>query len=362
MQAQIVQFQSPHSVLKLQYENDSPSGDHLLARFLRTIVPAHRPQYHRHIVVAINTKFTEIFDAALEHENRWIRLPTFNTARMVMSAANMVLFFGSGLSANQEFCEAALAYPKELFNTAKLLLPLPSLLWPIISRWMKRNPQASNTMVAMITSAVEERRQGLNSQVHGKSDYLQFLIAFDSGSGHLPTQEIVSLILRSWFIAVHETAIVTVHALESLCQDPEYIEQLRHEASSFVSPEESWNLTCGDKAKVPDIDKAPLLDSFLKESSRLDPPNSVTMRRKAQEAVSFEDGTRILPGDMTCVPSQAMMRSNRYHENASTFCAWRFVKDCGHEASPRYQNTTRFTGTELTYPLWGLGKHAWYVL
>ncbi|ROW08458.1 hypothetical protein VMCG_03186 [Cytospora schulzeri] len=311
-----------------------------------------------HISGAITTKFTEIFDAALRTDGNWTCLPSLTTASKVVSAACMVVFFGPDLSADQEFCQAALAYPEELFHTAMFLLPLPSLLWPITSRWFVRNHRASDTMVACLTSAVAKRQKRLNSQMPQGRDYLQFIIDSNSQTDRLTTEDIVSIILRTWIIAVHETAVTSVNALESLCRHPEYIEPLRHETSAFGSLGELDILTGGNGAKVSELDEAPLLDSFLRESSRLNPPNSITMRRKAQTVVKFRDGTRILKGDMACASSQSIMRSNENYEEASNFSAWRFIEDCGHEASPRFRNTTRFTGTELTYPLWGLGKHA----
>lgn len=58
---------------------------------------------------------------------------------------------------------------------------------------------------------------------------------------------------------IHQTF---VYALYDLCEHPEYIEKLREELAQTGG--EFWNC----------LDSLPLLDSFLKESARLNPSDS----------------------------------------------------------------------------------------
>lgn len=121
IRAQIIQFQAPNRALKSN-NNGSPPGNDLPLRFLQSIVPARAP-INRRIIV-----------------------------------------FSSDLSANQVFCQAAEAYPEELFHIAKLLLPPPmSALSDCFSMAPIRHHQASDIMITCLISAIKERQKSPNS-------------------------------------------------------------------------------------------------------------------------------------------------------------------------------------------------------
>jgi hypothetical protein len=59
---------------------------------------------------------------------------------------------------------------------------------------------------------------------------------------------------------------------------------------------------------------------------------------------------------VACVPSQAIMRDQaHYGTNSLVFDAFRFVSSDG-------ENVSRFADASPTFPLWGLGRHSWYVV
>ena len=124
----------------------------------------------------------------------------------------------------------------------------------------------------------------------------------------------------------------------------------------------------------------PLLDSFLKESSRLNPSdaskwelfsiiailnavfgsfNAVSMRRKVMKPFAFSDGIEIPVGNWACVPQRSMMRDPATYLNPDTFDGFRFVTT-GHgqtEAKPERASSSLFTKADIEFPFWGLGSH-----
>jgi len=127
-----------------------------------------------------------------------------------------------------------------------------------------------------------------------------------------------------------------VYALYDLVDHPEYITLLRDEIATLSGDWESA------------VSKLPLLDSFLKESARLSPSDSISLRRKALKTFVFSDGTIVPKGSWACVPQKAIQRDSAYYENPSCFDGHRFV----------HRNSS-FTDLSPHFPFWGLGKRAW---
>jgi cytochrome P450 len=129
-----------------------------------------------------------------------------------------------------------------------------------------------------------------------------------------------------------------VYALYDLVDNPSYITLLREE---LASAPDGWLSSLND---------LPLLDSFLKESTRLSPSDSISLRRKALKTFTFSDGTVVPKGSWVCVPQRAIQRDAAYYENPERFDGHRFIKQ-----------GSALTDLDARFPFWGLGKRAWYV-
>jgi hypothetical protein len=312
----------------------------------------------------LQKKSTPLFDSA-----EYTSLPIFQLAKTVITSANALAFFGDHLSSNTEFLSAAQSYPEDLLATAEILRFTPWFITPLLAPIFMRNHRASKTLVHYLMPVVEQRlslkwhqlERGTRDEIRmrkecraggGKAcDIIQFFVDAttqnhqkESSSHSWSAEKIVQVILGIWFAAVHQPAISIVYALQDLLDHPEYLAPLRHELSS-ISPHSADSL-----------EHLPLLDSFLKESSRLHPSDAISVRRKVLEPFTFSDGAHLRVGDVACVPSQAIMRDQaHYGTNSLVFDAFRFVSSDG-------ENVSRFADASPTFPLWGLGRHSWYVV
>ena len=146
-------------------------------------------------------------------------------------------------------------------------------------------------------------------------------------------------------------------ALYHLCQHPEYLEPLREEARTVKR----------NKKEAIDYDQMHLMDSFIKETSRLNPimisesrcrtfglpidHPLVTQPRKVLSPFKFADGTVIPVNNWLLVPSQAIMEDEAYYKDPSTFNGFRFVS----KTIP----SDRFSGVSTSYTFWGGPKRPW---
>ncbi|QLI65112.1 Cytochrome P450 monooxygenase BOA4 [Metarhizium brunneum] len=106
------------------------------------------------------------------------------------------------------------------------------------------------------------------------------------------------------------------HAPPTQALGPEYVDILREEIEQT-----GWEAF--DKAGGQIL---PLMDSFLKESARLNPIESVSTRRKVLKPFHFSDGTSVQPGQWVCSAPRAMNRNPETWAKADEFYGFRFVK------------------------------------
>lgn len=279
----------------------------------------------------------------------WRSIHGFPMTMRLITTANSLVFFGSELSQDQTFLEASLAYPEDLMMTAEALRFTPSFLASFVAHYLMRRHEAPTLFVSRIMPVIEQRLRsarlaGSDTDNLLKSiDCIQFFLDANIRKGTQEpwsAQKIAQVLLGVWFASVHQPAMSLFYALEDLCSNPEYIDQLRAEISNGIS-------------EGRDIDSLVLLDSFLRESARLNPSDSISVRRKVLQPFIFKDGTSLMPNEVACVPLQAILRDPNIYSNPLEFDAFRFVDEIANT------NTQKFTDSSAQFPLWGLGRRTW---
>jgi len=124
------------------------------------------------------------------------------------------------------------------------------------------------------------------------------------------------------------------------------MQPLREEVESIIATE-GWSK--GALAKMHRI------DSFLKESQRMEGIASMTMARQAMKDFSFSDGTVIPKGTIVAVASRATHFDNDNYEHADMFDPFRFANVRSEDGEGvKHQ----FSSTNPEYLPFGHGQHA----
>lgn len=97
------------------------------------------------------------------------------------------------------------------------------------------------------------------------ADLLQWLTDSAEGDDKKP-ERLVHKVLFLSLASIHTSTMSACHALFDLCQYPEYLEPLRAEMEIAINEEGTLNFAALNKMRK--------LDSFLKESQRLNHPGS----------------------------------------------------------------------------------------
>ncbi|KAL9121315.1 MAG: hypothetical protein Q9187_002126 [Circinaria calcarea] len=213
---------------------------------------------------------------------------------------------------NPEFWNAALRYPQDVFRTGEALRFTPSLLSPLVALIFTGGNPASKTLLKYLIPVVHDRLRQRTSQ--GME---------------------------------HKNRPSLTYALYDLCLHPQYIDPLRKELSTVLANGSDWQ-----------PENLPLLDSFIKESARLNPSDSISVRRKALTSYTFSDGTQVSPGSWVCVPQRSIMRDPKNYPSPMIFDGFRFAPEISGKNT---HALARFTDTGAVFPIWGAGKRVWSV-
>jgi cytochrome P450 len=135
-----------------------------------------------------------------------------------------------------------------------------------------------------------------------------------------------------------------------MCLYKEYLCPLRDELDS-ESYTNFMNTTHG----------LPLLDSFLKESTRYNPMEAMAGRRQALKDFYFSDGTKVKKGAWTAVPAKAILSDSQYFPKPECFSGFRFVSEktpgvpAHIRANLQPEGPSKLTDISAHYHSWGIG-------
>jgi cytochrome P450 len=155
-----------------------------------------------------------------------------------------------------------IAYATDAFGVSGALRPLPNFaryfVFPFLEsrkRLQKTIRRANEILVPVIESHYDGKGDNL--------DLLQWMILGAKDNDKKPT-ELVRKALFLTLASIVSSAMSITHAIFDLCAYPEYVKPLREEIETVLQREGGWTLQ--------GIDSMYSLDSFLKESQRINHP------------------------------------------------------------------------------------------
>ncbi|KAJ6438807.1 Ent-kaurene oxidase-like protein [Purpureocillium lavendulum] len=281
-----------------------------------------------------------------------VELKAYHTMVRVISATASRMLGGTAVSRNQEWLETAAAYSMDVVSVAMKLRPYPAALRPLIFPWLRGSKILDHHLrtTKMVFSPMFAQRLALQSSEkqddHEKpADMIQWMVDSASGTDRDPDVLAHNMLFMS-MAAVHTSSATAIHALFDLCANPEYMEPLRDEAQGAIK-EHGWTLAAINTMKK--------LDSFMKESQRLNQAVLMTFNRRVVKTVQLSDVT--LPaGSYITMPSDAVARDPEIYTDPETFDGFRFYDR--RMSSRADANRHQFATTGPENLAFGYGKTA----
>ncbi|KAG5651324.1 hypothetical protein H0H81_009077 [Sphagnurus paluster] len=212
-------------------------------------------------------------------------------------------------------------------TAAARLNRLPSLLRPLANRFLTSVPEDIDRCIKHLEPIIEERRKNMEeygNDYPGKpNDMLSWLM--DEAEGDETSLRNLTLrILTVNFSAIHTSTMAFCHALFHLAEHPEYIKPMREEIEEVIEREGWTHNAMNQMFKV---------DSFIKESQRLNPLGCLMINRVARQPFTFPDGTHIPKGTCLSIAAHALHTDDAVYEDPHTFDPFRFADRTKQEYS-----------------------------
>ncbi|KAL4875194.1 cytochrome P450 [Aspergillus karnatakaensis] len=296
-------------------------------------------------------------DFALAHEmprdvtaDRWTTVSIYAIILRIVTRVSARIFVGLPTCRDEEWLNLSIHFTEDVFITMAILRRFPSWMRPVIAPllpryWAVRRGLA--TAKRIIGPLVHKRRvhQAANPGSEKPVDLLQWMMdkanASDGRPGKLAHRQLILTLA-----AIHTTTASAAQAVYDLCAYPDYVDPLRREVLQAVAED-------GGTYKKTTLTKMWELDSFIKESQRLNPPSLLSFQRIAMQDLTLSDGLILPRGTHLAVPAADITKGSDYDP---TFDGFRYSRKRSAHAGEAHRH--QFATTDQTSLHFGHGKYA----
>ncbi|KAH9993110.1 cytochrome P450 [Russula vinacea] len=341
-----IEFLQPEYTLDLLNMNDSFHTDVIRSKLTRNIAATFK-EVREELIMAMDEFIPTSGD-------EWVKLPILETLQRVICRATNRIFVGVPLCRDYDYQTLNLTFAVNVVKFGLIISLFPKPLKPIVSRMLSNLPSQIRQEIEFIRPMVEERFAKMDEYGDDwekewddkPNDLLMWLMSEAKGVER-SVEGVARRLLLVNFAAIHSTSLTFTQVLYRLLANPEYIEPLREEVDA-VTKEEGWT-----KAG---IDKMHKIDSFLRETQRLDGLGLLAVSRLALRPFTFSNGVTVPAGTLVSIPASTTHTDERIYPNPDEFDGFRFSKlreSEGDTTVSRHQTVS--TSTE--HLAFGIGRH-----
>jgi cytochrome P450 len=250
---------------------------------------------------------------------------------------------------NQAFMDAAYDNIEHVMRASEAIRVMPKFMAPFLGKFFSSSPDTQEIWHNTLRENIEHRLATQGRDKDGSlpadrpRDIVQWVIETAPKDANWSPSRFTHEVMALWFGSIHGLSISTTFALFALCNNPEYVEPLRAELES-----EEW------ARFIETSNGLPLLDSFIKESARMQPMDHMTSRRVALKEFSLSNGTSIKPGEWICMPLKSLLNDAHHYPSPQHFDGFRFVKPDTQPEGP-----SKLTDVTYKWGMWGNVRQAW---
>ncbi|KAL9074039.1 MAG: hypothetical protein Q9157_004529 [Trypethelium eluteriae] len=320
----------------------------LFSRAIRVVGGKQLPELTQHFQAWIESVLNEAVDSRQSLDG-WVPVHLAPLMRKVATGALGRYVFGESLTRNPEFEASMHGYYKDVVKSMGALKFCPKFLRTYVYKLVTRDGQALHTLFRHMSPIIQSAGDSWDEKEPFKSITLLYnMIKLSEGSTYWTPDVLMQAVVGIWFAASHQPWVNLHCVFLELCERPEYIGILREELASS-----------GD-LNYKTLTELPILDSFAKESARLNPLDRMGIRRKALKPFQFGNGGPLVPtGGVVCVPAFDLLHNASKYEDPFRFDGLRFLDNgSAEENEANDMRGTKFTDPSKDFPIWGLGSKA----
>ncbi|KAF2185203.1 cytochrome P450 [Zopfia rhizophila CBS 207.26] len=290
---------------------------------------------------------SELIDCS--SENGFTYLTAFSIVMKITSHTVNRVLVGLPLCRNKEWLETTMAYTVNAMSISAALRPRNVLMRPFIylcldaRRKVKQNIAKANELLVPIIERLQKEIQ----DGRGEATLVSWMIQNSKGKDGRPS-EIAHKSLFLSLASIHSSVMAIQHAIYDLCQHPEYVKPLREEIEECLAQNQGWTLVALNSMKK--------LDSFLKESQRINHPGLFSFNRKVIRPIRLSDNTVLPAGSFISMPTYSLARDPEYYTDPLEFKPFRFYEM--REKDPENSNRHQYASTSRSNLAFGYGRAA----
>ncbi|KAF5018608.1 hypothetical protein F66182_9400 [Fusarium sp. NRRL 66182] len=280
----------------------------------------------------------------------WTPVKVHDRVLRLVATNNARVFQGTDASLDEEWLSASTGYVLSSFDCIRALKQWHPWLRPFVYRFIPERAaikdQWTKGRKRVMASMRDRQRKGGNLE-----DPPSMLDHLSSGKNEWLANDIETQLLHQMTLIAVGTVTTfssTTQAIYDLAAHPEYIHILRKEVES-VPRDENGTF---NKDSVLAMDK---LDSFLKESQRLNSPDLTTFQRAAIADMTLPDGTFIPKGTKLEVNTCSIHADGGLYENPQDFDGLRYYR---MRQAPGQEKKHLYYSVGKDDLSWGFGRMA----
>jgi cytochrome P450 len=282
----------------------------------------------------------------------WTPVPIYAKLLRVVALISGRVFVGLPLCRDEKWIDISINYTVDLFKGPTRFWAYKAWQRPFIAPFVKEVAtirQHKEAAKKLLTPIFEQRMRDMREKGEEgrKNDMIQWLME-NAGEKAMDMDYQVQNQLGVSVAAIHTTSMNVTQVLYDLTSRPEYIEPLREEIKQVLAADNG-------KLVKKSMTKLRKLDSFIKESQRVNPAGLATMSREVLKPITFSDGTILSKGIFVAMPAHQLNMDSKLWENPEEFDGFRFEKLRAKEGN---DNKFQFVTTGADNLNFGHGVHA----
>ncbi|KAF2706116.1 cytochrome P450 [Pleomassaria siparia CBS 279.74] len=303
------------------------------------------------VIPGLEEEVTASLNACFPQSYEWTPIKPYYTLLEVSARVSSRVLVGYPMCQDPTWIDISKNFTENIFESIVIMRCFPPWLYSTLgyllpSVW--RTKGYIKKAQDLLSPAFAERLKAIDEGTYKPSgsqvDGFTWLAELAEGSERDPTKLAHYEILLA-LASIHTTLLREVNVLYDVMAEPQYIDMLREEIKEVA--QKGW-----DKTAYGSLEK---LDSVLRESQRLSPPQSIGLRRIMQQSHVMSDGTVLPKGSYVCVAAYAIENDPANTRNPEKFDGLRdYDKRRNTPGTTKYQ----FTSTEPNVLGFGNGKTA----
>ncbi|OAL29793.1 hypothetical protein AYO20_09085 [Fonsecaea nubica] len=262
------------------------------------------------------------------------------------------MFLGEAAARDDRWLDVAAVYIKTVEHWITNLKKWPKSLRPLVWRFVDGRRQAWQQFEEgrmIVSESLRKKKANGNKPLNDPPSLMDCLTS-DQYSDSINDTEYHTIAQMNLCVAAIQAQAATVmQCLIDASGYPEYIPELREEIEQTLQ-------SSGGVWTKQALDRLLKLDSFLKETQRLNSPDLTSYQRRVMQPLTLSNGMRIPRGATLVIPTGAINMDGQYFESPEQFDGFRFYRKRSESEDNAKKHQLVTVGK---YDLaWGYGRHA----